>query len=52
MAVELDQDIMVTNKCVKFSKNWTNTFQELDHTKSAGRMYVRMYGRTKSSGRT
>ena len=28
MAIELDQDIMVTNMCVKFGENWTNTFPE------------------------
>ena len=31
MAIELDQDIMVTNVCVKFDEDWTHTFQELDH---------------------
>jgi hypothetical protein len=42
MAVELDQYIMVTNMCVKFDDNWTNTFQELDHTNfSDVRIYVR-----------
>jgi len=30
MAIELDQDIMVTNMCVKFGEDWTNTFLELD----------------------
>jgi len=30
MAIELDQDIMVTNMCVKFGEHWTHTFQELD----------------------
>ena len=30
MAIELDQDIMVTNMCVKFGEDWTNSFQELD----------------------
>ena len=33
MAIELDQDIMVTNMCVKFGEDWTNTFQELDQTR-------------------
>ena len=30
MAIELDHNIMVTNMCVKFSEDWTHTFQELD----------------------
>ena len=30
MAIELDQDIMVRNMCVKFGEHWTHTFQELD----------------------
>ena len=30
MAIDLDQDIMVTNMCVKFGEHWTHTFQELD----------------------
>ena len=30
MAIELNQDIMVTNMCVKFGKDWTHSFQELD----------------------
>jgi len=30
MAIELDQDIMITNVCVKFGEDWTNSFQELD----------------------
>ena len=30
MAIELDQDIMVTHMCVKFGEDWTHTFQELD----------------------
>jgi hypothetical protein len=51
MAVELDQDIMVTNMCVKFGKNPTNSFQELDHTKirdvrTDGRTDVQTHGRT------
>jgi len=28
MAIELDQDIMVTYMCVKFGEDWTHTFQE------------------------
>jgi len=39
MAIELDQDIMVTNMCVKFSADWTNSFQELDRKQSSGRTY-------------
>ena len=39
MAVELDQDIMVTNMCVKFGEDWTNSFQELDRKQSSGRTY-------------
>ena len=30
MTIELDQDIMVTNMCLKFGEDWTNSFQELD----------------------
>jgi len=30
MAIEPDQDSMVTNTCVKFGEDWTNSFQELD----------------------
>ena len=37
MAIELDQDIMVTNMCVKFGEDWTNSFQELDRKQSSGR---------------
>ena len=33
MTIELDQDIIVTNMCVKFGEDWTNTFQELDRTR-------------------
>ena len=46
MAIELDQDNMVTNVCVKFGEDWTHTFQELDRKQSSGRMYVRMDVRT------
>ena len=35
MATELDQDIMVTNMCVKFNEDWTNSFQELDRKQSS-----------------
>ena len=34
MAIELDQDIMVTNMCLKFGEDWTNGFQELDRKQS------------------
>jgi len=37
MAIELVQDIMVTNMCVKFGEDWTNGFQELDRKQSSGR---------------
>ena len=40
MAIELDQDIMVTNMCVKFGEDWTNSFQELDQKQSSGCTYV------------
>ena len=40
MAIELDQDIMVTHMCVKFGEDWTNSFQELDRKQSSGRTYV------------
>ena len=36
MAIELDQDIMVTNMCLKFGEDWTNSFQELDRKQSSG----------------
>ena len=39
MAIALDQDIMVTNKCVKFGEDWTHTFQELDRKQFSGRTY-------------
>ena len=39
MAIELDQDIMVTNMCVKFGEDWTNSFQELDRKQSSRRTY-------------
>ena len=44
MTIELDQDIMVTNMCLKFGEDWTNGFQELDRKQSSGRTYVRTYG--------
>ena len=40
MAIELDQYIMVTNMCVKFGEDWTNSFQKLDRKQSSGRTYV------------
>ena len=46
MAIELDQDIMVTNMCVKFGEDWTNSFQELDQKQSSGCTYVRTDIRT------
>ena len=30
---------MVTNMCVKFGEDWTNSFQELDRKQSSGRTY-------------
>jgi len=30
MAIELDQDIMVTNMCLKFGEDWTYIFKQLD----------------------
>jgi len=27
MAIELDQDIMVTSMCFKFGEDWTNSFK-------------------------
>ena len=36
MAIELDQDSMVTNMCVKIGEDWTNSFQELDRKQSSG----------------
>ena len=41
MAIELDQDIMVTNMYVRFGEDWTNSFQELDRKQSSGCTYVR-----------
>ena len=32
MAIELDQDIMVTNMCLKFGEDWTHTGQERAQT--------------------
>jgi len=46
MAIELDQDIMVTNMCLKFGEDWTNGFQELDRKQSSGRTYVQTYRQT------
>jgi len=39
MAIELDQDIIVTNMCLKFGEDWTNSFQELDRKQSSGHTY-------------
>jgi len=39
MAIDLDQDTMVTNLCVKFGEDWTNSFQELDRKQFSGRTY-------------
>ena len=50
MAIELDQDIMVTNMCVKFGEDWTNRFQELDRKQSLGRTYRRTYGQGQPLG--
>jgi len=41
MDIKLDQDIMVTNMCLKFGEDWTNSFQELDRKQSSGHTYVR-----------
>ena len=46
MTIELDQDIMVTNMCLKFGEDWTNGFQELDRKQSSGRTYVQTDVRT------
>ena len=50
MAIKLDQDIMVTNRCVKFGEDWTNRFQELDRKQSSGRTYRRTYGQGQPLG--
>ena len=39
MAIKFDQDIMVTNMCLKFGEDWTNSFQELDRKQSSGHTY-------------
>ena len=39
MAIVLYQDIMVTNMCVKFGEDWTNSFQEFDRKQSSGHTY-------------
>ena len=33
MVIELDQDLMVTNMCVKFGEVWINTFQDQARTR-------------------
>ena len=50
MTIELDQDIMVTNMCLKFGEDWTNGFQELDRKQSSGRTYVQTDRRTYGQG--
>ena len=37
ISIKLYQDIMVTNMCVKFGEDWTNSFQELDRKQSSVR---------------
>ena len=49
MTIELDQDIMVTNMCLKFGEDWTNGFQEVDRKQSSGRTYVQTYVRTRAT---
>ena len=49
MAIALDQDNMVTNMCLKFGEDWTNSFQELDQKQSSGRTYVRTDVRTRAT---
>ena len=49
MAIKLDQVIMVTNMCVKFGEDWTNSFQELDQKQSSGRTEGWMYERTRAT---
>ena len=49
MAIELDKDIMVTNMCVKFGEDWTNSFQELDRKQSSGCTDVRTVIRTRAT---
>ena len=44
MAIKLDYDIMVTNMCVKFGEDWTNSFQELDRKQFSGCTYIRICG--------
>ena len=44
MAIKLDEDIMVTNMCVKFGEDCTNSFQELDLKQSTDeRTYIRTW---------
>ena len=45
MAIELDQDIMVTSMCVKFGEDWTNSFRRIRSETTSGRTY----GRTRAS---
>ena len=44
MAIKLDEDIMVTNMCVKFGEDCTNSFLELDRKQSTDeRTYIRTW---------
>ena len=49
LAIEHDQDIMVTNMGVKFGEDWTHTFQELDRKQSLGRTDSCTYIRTRAT---
>ena len=49
MAIKLDQVVMVTNMCVKFGEDWTNSFQELDQKHSSGRTDGWTYVRTRAT---
>jgi len=52
MAVELDQDSIATNMCVKFGENWTNSFQELDHTNFSGKKIPYLHNNGRNSKMT
>ena len=41
---------MVTNMCVKFGEDWTNSFQKLDRKQSSGRTDGRTDVRTYGQG--
>ena len=45
MAIKLDQDIMVTNSCVKFGEDWTNTFPERTQTRYFSSRFLQIKGR-------